>query len=184
MRVGLDLFAQGFVAARWEDGGTFGDSISGGGGFGIGYRIPDRLDVILGGGLKSRLDRSSPRPYPLVDVEWMISDAWKLRIHGPGAALEYRFNDGFKIFLRGQMATRRYRLDDRLGPASRGTVRDRQIPVGVGFKWVVNRNFRIGATVGVMAQHKIKVRNNNNDTIGSISSDPAPYFELRIDLRP
>ena len=178
------LFAQGFVAARWEDGGTFGDAISGGGGLALGYRIPDRFELIIGGGLKSRLDRSSARPYPLVDLEWIISDAWKFRIHGMGAVLEYRFNDAFKILLRGKMATRRYRLDNRVGPAGRGTVRDRQIPVGLGFKWAVNRNFRIGASIGVMAQHKIRVRNSNNDTIGSISSDPAPYFEVRIDLRP
>jgi hypothetical protein len=178
------LFAQGFVTARWEDDANFGDAISGGGGLAVGFRIPDRFELILGGGLKSRLDRSSVSPYLLVDLEWIISDAWKFRVHGPGAILEYRFNDAFKIFLRGQMATRRYRLDNRVGPAGRGTVRDRQIPVGLGFKWAVNRNFRIGASVGVMAQHKIKVRNSNNDTIGSISSDPAPYFELRIDLRP
>ncbi|MBW2495443.1 MAG: hypothetical protein JRE43_11875 [Deltaproteobacteria bacterium] len=178
------LFTQGFVASRWEDGATFGDAISGGGGLAIGFRIPDRFELIVGGGLKSRLDRSSPRPYPLVDLEWMISDAWKFRIHGPGAVLEYRFNPACKIFLRGQMMTRRYRLDNRVGPVGRGTVRDRQIPVGFGIKWAANRNFRIGASVGVMAQHKIKVRNSNNDTIGSISSDPAPYFEVRIDLRP
>jgi len=178
------LFAQGFAAARWEDGGTFDDAISGGGGLGIGYRIPDRLDVIIGGGLKSRLDRSSPRPYPLIDLEWRISDAWRFRMHGPGAVLEYRFNDAIKIFLRGRMETRRYRLDNRLGPVGRGTVRDRQIPVGLGFRWVVNRNVRIGVSAGAMVQHEIKVRNRNRDTIGSISADPAPYVEVRIDLRP
>ncbi len=178
------LFAQGFVAARWEDGATFDDSVSGGGGLAVGYRIPDRLDVIIGGGLKSRLDRSSPRPYPLIDLTSIISDDWKFPIHGPGVALEYRFSDAFKIFLRGRLATRRYRLDNRLGPVGRGTVRDRQIPVGLGLRWVVNRNFRIGASAGVMALHKIKVRNRNRDTVGSINSDPAPYFEVRIDLRP
>jgi hypothetical protein len=178
------LFAQGFVSARWEDGATFDDSISGGGGLAIGYRIPDRLDVIIGGGLKSRLDRSSPRPYPLIDLEWVISDAWKFRVHGPGAALEYKFSDAFKVFLRGRLVRRRYRLDNRLGPVGRGTVRDRQVPVGLGFRWKVNRNFRIGASAGVMAEHKIKIRDRNRNTIGSINSDPAPYFEVRIDFRP
>ncbi len=178
------LYAQGVAAARWEEGGAFDDSIMGGGGLAVGFQIPDRFKLILGGGLKSRLDRSSLRAYPLVDLEWMISDAWKLRIHGPGAALEYSFNDAFRVFLRGQMTSRRYRLDDRPGPVGRGTVRDRQIPVGLGFHWVVNRNFRIGVSAGVMAQHKIKVRDSNRNTIGSISADPAPYLELRIDLRP
>jgi hypothetical protein len=49
---------------------------------------------------------------------------------------------------------------------------------------MVNRNFRIGASAGVMAEHKIKVRDRNRNTIGSINSDPAPYFEVRIDFRP
>lgn len=178
------LFAQGFVAARWEDGASFDDSISGGGGLAFGYQIPDRLELILGAGLKSRLDRSSPQPYPLIDLEWMITDTWKLRVHGPGAALEYRFSDAFKMFLHGRIETRKYRLDDRLGPAGTGTVRDRQISVGLGLRWVINRNFRIGAVAGVMVQHKLKVRDGNRDTIGSISSDPAPYFEVRISLRP
>ncbi len=178
------LFAQGFVLARWEDGASFDDAITGGGGLAVGYRIPDRLDVIIGGGLKSRLDRSSPRPYPLIDLTWMISDDWKFRVHGPGVALEYRFSDAFKIFLRGRLVRRRYRLDDRPGPMGGGTVRDRQVPVGLGFRWAVNRHFRFGATAGVMALHKIKVRDRNRETLGSISADPAPYFELRIDFRP
>ncbi len=178
------LFAQGFVLARWEDGATFDDAISGGGGLAVGYRIPDRLDVIIGGGLKSRLDRSSPRPYPLIDLTWIISDDWKFRIHGPGVALEYRLSGAFKIFLRGRLVRRRHRLDDRLGPVGGGTVRDRQVPVGLGFRWAVNQHFRIGATAGVMAVHKIKVRDSDRKTLGSISADPAPYFELRIDFRP
>lgn len=178
------LYGQGFAAARWEEGSAFDDSIVGGGGLAIGFRIPDRFKLILGGGLKSRLDRSSLGPYPLIDLEWMISDAWKLRIHGPGALLEYKFSDAFKVFLRGQITTRSYRLDERLGPAGRGTVRDRQLPVGVGFRWVVHRNFRIGVSAGVMAQHKLKVRDRNRNTISSISADPAPYLELQIDLRP
>jgi hypothetical protein len=178
------LVSQGLVAARWEDGARFGSGISGGGGLAIGYRNGDRLDVVLGAGLKSRLDRSSPGVYPLVDLEWMIDEHWKLRVHGAGIALEYRFSDSFKLFLRGAIESRSYRLDDRLGPASRGTVRDRQSPVGVGFRWVINRHFRIGAAAGVMVEHKLKVRDQSRSTIASISADPAPYLEVRIDLRP
>jgi hypothetical protein len=178
------LFTHGFVTARWEDGASFDDSISGGGGLAVGYKIRDRLDLILGVGLKSRLDRSGPRPYPLVDLEWRIDDSWTLHSHGKGLAVEYAVNNAFKIFLRGRIESRRYRLDNRLGLASRGTVRDRQIPVGLGFRWVANRNIRIGVVAGVMAYHQLKVRDRNRDTIESISADPAPYFELRIDFRP
>ena len=178
------LFMQGFTGASWEDGADFGDSISGGGGLALGYRIPDRLELVLGVGLKSRLDRSGPRPYPLIDLEWMINDNWKLRSHGQGLALEYKFNDELKVFVRGRVAARRYRLDHRPGDANRGTVRDRQIPVGVGFRWVANQHIRIGAVAGVMAYHQLRVRDTNRDTIRSLSADPAPYFELRIDLRP
>jgi hypothetical protein len=178
------LIAQGIGAVNWEDGATFDDSISGGGALAVGYRIGDRFDAIIGAGLKSRLDRSGPGVYPLVDLEWVITENWKLRVHGPGGALEYRFSDRFTLFLRGQLETRSYRLEERLGPASRGTVRDRQIPVGLGFRWAIHRSFRIGAAAGVMVEHELKVRDGNRDTIGSISSDPAPYFEVRIDLRP
>jgi len=178
------LLSQGFVAARWEDGAQFDDAISGGGGLAIGYRMGDRLDMILGAGLKSRLDHSSPNVYPLVDIEWMIDERWKLRVHGAGIALEYRLGDAAKLFVRGALESRSYRLEDHLGPASRGTVRDRQLPVGVGFRWVIHRRFRIGATAGVMVEHKLKVRDSSRSTISSVSADPAPYFEVRIDLRP
>ncbi len=178
------LLSQGFVAARWEDGAPFDDAISGGGGLAIGYRMGDRLDMILGAGLKSRLDHSSPTLYPLIDIEWMIDERWKLRVHGAGIALEYRVADALKLFVRGALESRSYRLEDHLGPASRGTVRDRQLPVGVGFRWVIHRRFRIGATAGVMVEHKLKVRDSSRSTISSISADPAPYFEVRIDLRP
>jgi len=178
------LLAQGLAAARWEEDAQFDDAISGGGGLAIGYRMGERLDMILGAGLKSRLDRSSPSVYPLVDIEWMIDERWKLRVHGAGIALEYRVGDTLKLFLRGALESRTYRLEDQLGPASRGTVRDRQLPVGVGFRWVIHRRFRIGAAAGVMVEHKLKVRDRSRSTIASISADPAPYFEVRIDLRP
>ncbi len=178
------FFVQGFVDAQWEGGAAFDDSISGGGGLAVGYQIPDRFDLIVGVGLKSRLDRSGPRPYPLIDLEWTIDDTWRLRSHGQGLVLEYAINDAFKMFLRGRVETRRYRLDNRLGPANRGTVRDRQIPVGLGIHWMVNRNLRVVAIAGVMAYHQLKVRNRSRDTIRSISADPAPYFEVRINLRP
>ena len=178
------FFAQGFVDARWEDGASFDDSISGGGGLAVGYQIPNRFDLIVGVGLKSRFDRSGPRPYPRIDLEWTIDDTWRLRSHGRGLVLEYALNDVFKMFLSGRVESRKYRLDNRLGPASRGTVRDRQIPVGLGFHWMVNRNLRVVAVAGVMAYHQLKVRNRSRDTIRSISADPTPYFEVRIDLRP
>jgi hypothetical protein len=98
--------------------------------------------------------------------------------------LEYALNDAFKLFLRGRVESRSYRLDDRLGPASRGTVRDRQIPVGLGFRWMVNRNLRVGVVAGVMVDHQLRVRDRSRDTIQSISAGPTPYFEVRIDLRP
>jgi len=178
------LFAQSFIASNWEDGATFDDALSGGGGFAIGFRIPDRFELIVGAGLRSRLDRSGPRPYPLIDLEWKISDRWKLRSHGEGLAVEYALADGLLLFVRGRIESSRYRLDARPGPASRGTLRDRQIPVGVGFRWAVGRHLRIGAVAGVMAYHQLKVRDDHRNTIETSSADPAPFFEVRFDLRP
>ncbi len=178
------LFAQAFVTSNWEDGASFGDAISGGGGLAIGFRIPDRFDLILGAGLKSRLDRRNPRPYPLIDLEWNIDDHWRLRSHGQGLALEYAIDDDLSVFVRGRLESRRYRLDVRPGPASRGTVRDRQIPVGLGFRWAARRHFSVRVVAGVMAYHQLKVRDDNRNTIASVSADPAPFFEVLIDLRP
>jgi hypothetical protein len=142
------------------------------------------VDVVLGVGLKSRLDRSGVIPYPIIDLEWQIDDHWKLRSHGRGLAVEYAFDSSLEVFLRGRLENRRYRLDSRPGMASRGSVRERQIPVGIGFRWKINRNFRIGAVAGVMAYHQLRVRDRDRDTIGKISADPAPFLEVRIDLRP
>jgi len=184
------LISQGFVTARWEGGAAFGDSISGGGGLALGYRIPNRLELILGVGLASTLDRSGPRPYPLIDLEWQITEKWRFRTHGEGASVEYEVDPAFHIFLRGHVESSRYRLDSRPGPgnqpgsASRGTVRDRQILVGLGFRWRVHPNVRIGAAAGVMAYDQIKVRDKSGNNIQSITADPAPYIELRIDFLP
>jgi hypothetical protein len=178
------IFAQGNAAFAWEGGAEFDDSVRGSGAIAGGFHIPDVLDLVLGIGLSSRLDRSSPTLFPVISFKWYIDENWTLRSTGRGLSIERKFGENLVGFVRGRFESRTYRLDARAGPTNRGTLRDRQLPVGLGVRWRINRHFRLTAMAGVLAYHQLRTRNRNRDDIVKVTGDPAPYFQFRIDMRP
>ena len=179
------LLAEAIIRSSWEDGSPIAKGLRQGGGFAVGYRLGDFLEIALGVGVGTKLVKSGVTVRPRFEFDWKITDSWRLTSYGQGLQILYAVNDRLALFARGRLESRRYRLDRRPGAVGRGAIRDSRIPAGLGVRWQLGRYLRISGVAGVIANHEFRLRDGNGDSVGStVSGDPAPYFELRFDLRP
>lgn len=179
------VLAEGAFRSSWEDGSSFSHGVRGGGAFALGYRLGKSLELALGVGVGSRPARSGVAVRPLFELDWWITDSWRLSSSGQGARILYAMSDRLAFFGRGTLQNRRYRLDKRPGAIGRGSITDRQIPAELGVRWQIGRHVRLTGAVGVVAYHKLRLRDSDGDKVGSsVTGDPAPYFRIRLDLQP
>ena len=177
------LLLQGGVRATWEGGSDMGDGLRGAGSIAAGYRLGDRLEVAAGISLGSRLLRSGVGISPLLEFDWRINEDWKLKSYGTGLQLERTLTDDWIVFTRARLEGSSFRLADRGGAVGKGSLRVRQVPVGLGVQWKPLRMLRLRLTAGVVAYNQMRLKNENNDIVTRITSDPAPYVAFRVDLR-
>jgi len=178
------MVAQAGTRSSWEGGSKFVDGLRGGGSLAVGYRLGDRLEVVAGVSLASRLTKRGVAVGPLLEFDWRINEAWKLKSYGLGLQLERRLGERFTIFGRARLENSRYRLADRGGDVGKGTLSVRQLPAGLGVDWRIARALRIRLLAGAIAVHRLRLRDDDGQRVGSISADGAsPYVSLRIDLR-
>jgi hypothetical protein len=174
----------GRASSSFESGADFEDSITGGGSIGVSYHVDDKVEIVTGVSVSSRLDKNSVRVMPLLSFAWHVTDRVRIRGSTSGARVDFDLTDTVRLFARARIRNERYRLDRRPGPTGAGTVRDRSIPVGLGVWWEFHERLRLSLFGGVVAYHQIRTYDGDRDGIRSITSDPAPFFEIRIDLRP
>jgi hypothetical protein len=179
------LLVQGGARASWEGGSDVSDGLRGGGSIAAGYRIADWLEVACGVSLASRLTRGGVGVGPLIEFDWRINENWKLRSYGLGLQLERRLGEGLSIFARARAEGSRYRLADRGGSVGKGSLSVRQIPAALGVDWRFARFAKLRLQAGAIAKHKLRLRDEDGNRIGSVSADGAsPYVSLRFDIRP
>jgi hypothetical protein len=178
------LVVQGGARSNWEGGSSAADGLRGGGSLAAGYRLGDTLEVVAGVTLGSRLNRSGVGVGPLLEFDWRINDAWKLRSYGLGLQLERRLGERFTVFARARLEGARYRLADRGGEVGKGTLGVRQVPAALGVDWRIWRALKFRLLAGAIAYHRLQLRDEKRDRIGRVTADgPSPYVTLRIDLR-
>jgi Domain of unknown function (DUF6268) len=176
-----------YVSVKLEPGANLGDSLRGGTVFTLAYRRSDALEVAGGVKLGSRLDRAGLYAWPVLRVEWQITDRIDFEIHNADLRLAYELRDGFELLGFGGARTDRYRLEEReTGPLATdsGTLGVRDATVGVGFRWYANEHFRIVGSVGAVVWQRLKVSDADTDEIASRDAHgAAPVVALRIQAR-
>ncbi len=177
------ILVDAFGKARWEGGSDLSEGLTWGGTLGLGYTLAERLEVAAGISIGTRLLGNGVGVSPFVEFDWSINDDWLLRSYGLGLQLERVLTERLRLFVRARLEGRSYRLDDRGGAIGRGKIQVRQLPAGLGFRWDLARRFRLTAAVGAIAYHRLRVKSEDNDTIGSATADPSPYVMIRFDLR-
>jgi hypothetical protein len=178
------ILVDAFGKARWESGSDLSDSLTWGGTLAVGYKLAERLEVAAGLSIRTKLMKDGIGVGPLIEVDWRINDDWRLRSYGVGLEVERRLTESFRLFARARLEGRSYRLEDRGGTIGKGKIQVRQLPAGLGFRWDLARRLRLTAALGAIAYHRLRVKDEDDDTIGSETADPSPYLTLRFDLRP
>jgi hypothetical protein len=177
------LLFEGGPKARWEGGSDISDGLTGGGSLAVGYRLGDRLELALGLSVSTKMLKDGIGVGPLFEVDWRINDDWALSSQGLGFRLERILTERFLLFLRGRIEGDRYRLNDRGGTIGKGSISIRQLPVALGFRWDLTRHLRLTVAAGALVYHKLKVKNQDDDEIGSEKADASAYVSIRFDLR-
>lgn len=177
------VLAEGATSWRWEDGLDMSDGFTGGGSLAVGYRLGERFEVAAGASVGSKLLGSGIGIAPLVEFDWKINADWKLRSQGIGLQLERDVGEHITLFTRARLEGSSYRMADRGADVGKGKLRIRQVPVGAGFWWSMNRFVRVTAAGGVVAYHQLNFKSEGRENFGSVTATPSPYVLVRIDLR-
>lgn len=169
--------------ASWESG-AFDEALRVGSGLAIGYEIDNKLRLALGAIVGVSPDSGDVEVGPLATIRWNVTDRLTLRDRSLGLQLEYRWNPRLELFVSGFRTSDSYRLDEISAFGDELSLRDRQVLVGGGFEWELNRYVRLNAEAGIVAQRKLKVSDDDLGTLASESADPGAYFDVRIEIRP
>lgn len=177
------VLVDAYGKARWESGSEISNSLTWGGSLGLGYKLAERLEVGAGLSIGTKLMGDGIGVSPFIEVDWRIDEDWTLRSYGMGLQLERRLTERLGLFARAQLEGSSYRLDDRGVAIGKGRIQVRQLPVGLGLRWDLARRLRVTAAAGAIAYQRLRVKDEDNDVVGSETADPSPYVMLRLDLR-
>jgi hypothetical protein len=177
------LLVQGGARSSWESGSEWQDGLRGGGSLAVGYRLGDRLEVAAGLTIGTGLLDGDVGFGPLIEFDWRICERWRLKSYGTGLQLEFDVIPDLTLFTRARIESSSFRLAERPGGVGKGSLRVRQVPVGLGVEWSPWEFLRLRFIAGAVALNKLRVKDEDGDGLGSETSDVAPYFSLRVDLR-
>ena len=170
-----------YAGSRWEDD-SFHSGLGAGGGFGIGYEIPDRFRIALGASIKTPLGHADFDVGPLVSLRWRPTKRFTLRSRELGAQAELVLTPVLEVFVAGFRSTDRFRLQDR-APLGDLSFRDRQVRVGAGFEWRLANYLRLLVEAGSIVDRRLRVHEEDLGEVLSRRGDPSGYVEATIELR-
>jgi outer membrane receptor protein involved in Fe transport len=181
-----------FFQSRVEDGASYGSGITGGVGLVFGKELWGQLSLLLGVGVSSRLDQSSPGISPIFQVRWKVNDDTEIRSEGLGARVLHRVSPTLKLDVSARFEGHRYRLDKRNGlvdpddPTSgtvgKGSLRDRRFHVSTGATWAFAERWRLRGAVGVVAYHQYTSADHNGKKVDSTTAN-GPAFGCAFEVR-
>jgi hypothetical protein len=174
------LVAGAWWRSRWAPG-AFDEGMTGGGLVGISYALTDRLRIVLGVGVESRIGRSGVRFRPTGSLHWKISERWKIRTRGLGAQIDYAIIRPVSFFATAHRFWDNFALDQTTAKGQTVVFRDRpEALVGGGFKWQITKRLRLIAEGGVVIGRKLNARVDGENILSSMRADPHGYFDLRL----
>ena len=177
------VFGGAQLSSRWEAGARYDDGIEGGGFFGVGYIFGDRLSLLFGMGISSRMGRSSVSLSPLVKIGLKLSDDVEIQSEGTGARIVVRVHPELKLFLNGGLKSTRYRLGDR-SSLEGGSLRDRRAPIEASLSWRITKRWRLRAGAGTVVYQKYTVSDTHGNKVDSArSNEPAFTGNFELEFR-
>ena len=181
------LFGGPIIQFSRETGADWTDSITGGGGLGAAYHFSK--DFTLGGGLivSSQIE-DDIRIFPILIVNWRISDSWRLSSRTEsiatgftGIELVYDPASAWEFALGGAQRFSRFRLDDT-GIAPHGVGQDESTPFWLRASYTANSHFRVDARAGVNTGGTLRIEDSNGNRISKSDYSIAPFFGVWVNF--
>lgn len=182
------LFLIPTVRYNGEDGASSSDSQTWGLFGGAAWRLSEDLTIGPGLGVFSRLEDSS-RVFPILIIDWNISERWNLATgrglaasQGPGLTLSYTLTPTWKLGLSGRYEEIQFRLDDE-GAAPGGIGEDRALPMVFNAAWSPNEAVRLGVFAGVEFGGELTLYDEKGKEIESRDYDPSPLYGATFEFK-
>ena len=152
------------------------------------WRISEDLTIGPGIGIFSRLESGS-RIFPILVIDWDISDRWNLSTgrglaasQGPGLTLSYSLSQSWSLGIVARYENIEFRLDEN-GPTPGGVGRDQSIPMVATVNWNPNPVVKLSVFAGIEFNGKLKLKNALDELVDESSYDPAPLFGATFKFR-
>jgi len=134
-----------------------------------------------------RLDETSV--FPLVIVDWKLSDRWRLANPLPagptgpaGLELDYRFDGGWSLGLGAAWRTTRFRLSDT-GAVAGGVGEERGVPVFLRATHNFSPSLSLNLYGGFVTAGELRVEDTSGRVVHKVDVDPAPLFGATLSAR-
>lgn len=172
----------GEKGASSGDGGTYGLYAA------AAWRINSKLTIGPGFGVFSRLEDSA-RIFPILVIDWDISDRWNLSTgrglaasQGPGLTLSYELNQNWSLGLAGRYEDVEFRLDDE-GPVAGGVGRDQSMPMIFVATLKPSSKLSLSVFAGIELNGTLKLKDTLGNVVEESSYDPAPLIGASFGFR-
>lgn len=180
------VFGGGVLALSGEDDADAGDSMTGGGMIGAGYRASERLSVRLGVSVNSQIE-DDVSIMPVVLVNWTIDEHWNLRVgsldtgavDAIGAGLTYKLSDQWSLGGQLGWVHSRFRLDDS-GFAPDGVGQDERAKGLLVLRWDASESLTLGVFGGVAFGGELRIEDEDGDRLFKEDYDATPFAGARL----
>jgi len=155
---------------------------------GAAWRINEGLTIGPGIGVFSRIE-SGTRVFPILIIDWDISERWNLSTgrglaasQGPGLTLTYSLSQKWDLGIAARYENVEFRLDEN-GPTPGGVGRDQSMPLVATVNWSPNKVVGLSLFAGMEFSGKLKLKNAMDELVAESKYDPAPMFGGTFQLR-
>jgi len=182
------IFIVPTIRFNGESGASSGDSRSWGLLAGAAWRINEDLTIGPGFGVFDRI-ADSTRLFPILLIDWNISERWSLSTgrglaasQGPGLTLSFQAGPSWRLGLTGRYEEVQFRLDDQgLAPGGVGT--DQSLPLVLGASWNPNRSVGISVFGGVSFGGELELKDVAGELLSQQDYEPAPILGASFDFK-
>ena len=186
---GPRIFLVPQVRQAYESGASGSDSTT----YGIfataSWQVSDTLRIGPGFGAFSELEGDGVNLFPVLLVDWQITNRWNLSTgtgvaatQGPGLRLSYAYSDALDFGIGVRYESAEFRLDGT-GLAPGGVGEDSNIPVVLSVNYAPNPGISISGFLGAAFDGEIRAENANGTLASKQSYDTAPVGGLSLRLR-
>lgn len=151
------------------------------------WQITDEIRVGGGVGLTSQLEGSA-ETFPIVTLDWQITDSLELRteggwIQGGNVALLWGPNRAVRLTLATGYERNQFRLDDNGFQADRNGIGEiTAVPIEIGIRFELYEGAFLDVRTGLGVAGRIRIENDNGQKLYDQNYDPSPRVGVGLTI--